>query len=151
MPREKRFRWQTVAAGIYFAAAIATIFTVITAGLQGASCLQKQPEPENFPVHLPAGYPWSFQVYLQSDETLHLVWRVHGTAEAIVGIIVPDGVFFGFCEQSDRLERDRRTPLTRGSTAFRPRDYGWETGLYLVQMEASTGVVEVQVQHWTTR
>ena len=136
-------------------AAVVTIIGFIQSELRKDSSLPELPEDAKsaiqyvtFPVHLSANTTFGFSIYLRESQKLHFTWWVREGGGVTVGLVTPGGGFFGFCEESGRLEKDRRILLRDGSTTFRPRENGWGTGYYEVRMTAYSEVSELELRYW---
>lgn len=144
----KKRKWLKVPYILGTLASLATIIGFVWWAILPKDSEIKQ-QPISFPIHVSANCSWgSSPIYLQNNQKLHFSWFVLESGEVIVGFVTPEGEFFGFCEESNSLEKDRRTPLKEGSATIRPREYGWVTGFYLFRITACSQTTEIQVKYW---
>ncbi len=150
---KKRNKNWVVIIGLIFGAigALAGLVYIVDRGCQGTSSEYRELpiEYHQFPIHLAADKSFGLRpIHLQDNQRLHFTWQVLQGDEITVGFVTPTGEYFGFCADSNRLEKDSRVPLKSGSAAFRPLEYGWGAGYYEVQMTGRSQITELEVRWW---
>lgn len=145
MPKMVKKKWLSILSrnNIILLAAVATIVGVVWTV---ATSPQIEHEYNSFPVHVSANSEYNLEpFYLRDNDRFHFTWSVQEGGEVTVGLVMPTGEFFGFCEKSDTLEKDQCKPLKRSSVAFKPLEYGWGTGYYIVTIAAHSKTAKLKV------
>jgi hypothetical protein len=112
------------------------------------------PQYHSFTFTVKYGELYTFNVYLQNNQTLHLLWKVETSErDALVHILTPSGKVLGFYRNgqfaNDTLEEMSCQALEGGVTQFSPSDYAWGEGYYVITAEhIYIGLVTISVEYW---
>jgi hypothetical protein len=100
---------------------------------------------------------YTYPIYIRKDETLHLLWMVHGNqSEVWFYIITPSGKPLGFYEYMGEeskgvppnLAEGSAKGMTGGITQFCPQDYGWTEGYYTILVRSHDQPANVIANWW---